>query len=116
MSQIHGDDVPYHNGTDCGAPREARPYKAKIWPVASSTEEIPPHSKRIREQGDDELPLDEEDGKVVRHVVCQRNGHQSIDKSPRQGGPRQAPLADTGHDPAKATIYTEEQERQGHQP
>src|SRR5881392_3640453 len=111
MSQIHGNDVPYHNGTNRHAPREARPYKANMWPVASSAQEVPPHTKGIREQRDDELPLDEEDGKVVRHVVCQRNGHQGKAESTRQGGSRQVPLADPGHNPAKATIYTEEQER-----
>src|SRR5215212_10260291 len=76
VCEIDGDHVPGHDERDLRVPDEPSPYDAVTGLEIGGAEEVPTPSKRVGDEGDYHLSLDEQVRVVVCHLVGERYGYE----------------------------------------
>src|SRR5918993_1798881 len=117
VCEIDGDHVPGHDERDLRVPDEPSPYDAVTGLEIGGAEEGPTPSQRIRDDGDNPLPLDGQVLVVVGPLVGDRDGYER--ESIRGREPPETYPPSTAKDSAqfhKAEIDAEEEQRQQNRP
>src|SRR5919107_514149 len=78
MREVYGYYVSRYDPGDLGVPDECRIDKASVGPVIGGTEQVPAPAERIRDEADEGLPLDEQVGVVVGHLVSDGDRHERV--------------------------------------
>jgi hypothetical protein len=116
MRQIDGNDMPEHNGDDGSVPGEAGPYNADMDAIRRSAKQIPAVPQGVGKQRDEALPMHEQKGEVVRHMVGNGNWHQTKGEGLRQACGREALSTHHRHENAKNNIEFQEEDREQEEP
>ena len=116
VGQVDGDDVADDDGYDGGVPSEAGADDRDVDPVVRRAQDVPAEAERIGGQGNDVLPLDQDEGEVVGQMIGDGDGNEREGERPRHLEHRAAGMGESPHQRAGDQVGTKKQAPEAEQP